>query len=60
MNKEYIVILNKNKLILENDVSNMTTRMNPDPIPGIYLTSFKVSQFIMVDDNRRENDEAKK
>ena len=37
----------------------MTTRMNPYLTSGIYLTSVKVSQCIIVDKNRREKEEAK-
>ena len=43
------------KVILVNDVINMTTGNNPDPTSGIYLTAVKVSQFRMVAESRREN-----
>ena len=59
-NKENIEILKQNKTRLKNDVRNMTTNMNSDSTPGIYLTAIKVSQYIMVAENRREKEEAKK
>ena len=59
-NKENIEILKQNKARLKNDVRNMTTNMNSDSTPGIYLTAIKVSQYIMVAENRREKEEAKK
>ena len=45
-------ILNQNNVKLENDVSDMTKRDNPDLTSGIYLTDVKVSQYRMVADNR--------
>ena len=59
-NKENIEILKQNKARLKNDVRNITTNMNSDSTPGIYLTAIKVSQYIMVAENRREKEEAKK
>ena len=59
-NKENIEILKQNKARLKNDVRNMTTNMNSNSTPGIYLTAIKVSQYIMVAENRREKEEAKK
>ena len=35
-------ILNNNKLRLDNDVSDITTSMNPDLDSGIYLTAVKL------------------
>ena len=36
-----------------------TSRNNPDLIYGIYLTAAKVAQYRLVDENRREKEEAK-
>ena len=46
-------ILNKNKVILENDVSDMTTMDNPNSTTGIYLAFTKVVQGRFMDENRR-------
>ena len=48
-------ILKQKKMILENDVSNITTRKNPDLTSGIYPTASKVSQYLIVAVNIREN-----
>ena len=49
--------MQKNKVILENDV---TTRRNPNSILLIYHTADKLAQFRLVDENKREEEEAKK
>ena len=49
--------MQKNKVRLENDV---TTRKNHDSSLGVYLTSDKFAQCRLVDENRREEEEAKK
>ena len=46
----------KKKAILVNDE---TSSNNPDLISRIYLTAAKVAQCILVDENRREKEEAK-
>ena len=45
------------KLILVNDETSMR---NPDSISGIYLTSDEAEQYRLVDENRREKEEAKR
>ena len=52
-------ILDKNKARPENDESNITTRNNPDSTSGIYLSTAKVPQHSMVNNNIRENKQAK-
>ena len=52
------MILKQNKVKLVN--GDTTTRRNPDPHSGIYLTSVKVTQCRQVADNRRGKEEAKK
>ena len=41
-------------------VNDETSRRNPDSGLGIYLTAAKVAQCRLLDDNKRENKEAKK
>ena len=41
MKKENMEILNKNKVILENDVSDMTTMDNPNSTTGIFSLFLK-------------------
>ena len=60
MKKKNMYILKQNKVILENDVSNMTTRLNHNSTLIIYLIIIKVAQFRMVYNNRREKEDAKK
>ena len=55
--KEFTMILNQKKVRL---VNNEASRSNPDSITLIYLTTSKVAQLILVDENRREKEEAKK
>ena len=47
-------ILKQKKVRLENYVRDITTMNNPDYDSVIYLTSIKLSQYSMMDDNRRE------
>ena len=51
--------MDKNKARPENYESNITTRNTPDSTSGIYLATAKVPQHSMVNDNTRENKEAK-
>ena len=53
MKKEHMKILNKKKVILENDVSDMTTRKNTDPNSGIYPTAVKLAQCIILAETRK-------
>ena len=46
-------ILNQKKVGPENDVSDMTTKKNPNSTPGIYFTAVKLSQCRMIAYNRR-------
>ena len=57
--KKHMEILDKNKARPENYESNITTRNTPDSTSGIYLATAKVPQHSMVNDNTRENKEAK-
>ena len=57
MKREYMAILQKKKVILENDVTNGN---NPDLSLVIYLTTAKVPQYRLVAGNKREKQEAKK
>ena len=41
-------------------VSDENYRRKPDSNLGIYLIAAKVAQYILVNENRRENEEAKK
>ena len=52
-----MAILNQKKVRLVNDE---TSTRNPDSSSVIYLTAAKVSKCRLVDENRRENEEAKK
>ena len=51
-----MAILNQKKVRLVNDE---TSTRNPDSSSVIYLTAAKVSKCRLVDENRRENEEAK-
>ena len=55
--KECMMIMQQKKVRLVNDV---TSRSNPDLNSGIYLTATKLAQYILVADNKREKEEAKK
>ena len=46
MNKEYVYILHQNKVKLESDLAN---RNNPGSSLRIYLTTYKVAQYRLVD-----------
>ena len=50
MNKECMMMLNQNKVILVNDETSMR---NPDSSLEIYLTAAKLSQCTLVAENRR-------
>ena len=52
------MILKQKKVKLENKY--IITRRNRDPTSVILLTAVKVAQCRQVDENRRENSEAKK
>ena len=52
-----MTILHQKKVRLVNDE---ISRRNPDSSSGIYLTAAKVAQCTLVDENRREKEEAKK
>ena len=52
-----MLILQQDKVILINDV---TSRRSLDSNPGIYPTTAKVAQCRLVDENRREKEEAEK
>ena len=54
--KECMMILQKNNARLVNDE---TSRRNPDFSLVIYLIADKLAQYILVDNNRREKEEAK-
>ena len=45
---------------MENNVSDMTTRNNPNSASVIYLTNIKVAQCRMLAENRRGKQQAKK
>ena len=53
-------ILNQKKARLANYDNDISTRKNPNPTSGIYLTAAKLAQCIMVAENRREKEEVKK
>ena len=57
MKKQFMLILQKKKVIL---VKDKTYIRNHDSKSGIYLTAAKVEQYILVDENKREREEAKK
>ena len=57
MKKEYKTIVDQNNVRLVNYENFMR---NPDSSTGIYLTADNVAQCIMVADNRREKEKAKK
>ena len=57
MKRERMTILNKNKVRLVNDE---TSSSNPDYSSVIYPTAAKVAQYRLVDENRREREDAKK
>ena len=52
-----MIILQKNKVIFDNVITN---RKNPYPSLGIYLISYKVAQFRLMDKNKREKEQANK
>ena len=60
MKKEQMEILNQKKARLANYDNDISTRKNPNPTSGIYLTAAKLAQCIMVAENRREKEEVKK
>ena len=57
MKEEQIEILKQKMLSLESDVRDMTTMIDPDLTPGIYLTAVKVEKLRMVADIRKKKDE---
>ena len=50
-------IINQKKVIL---VNNETSARNPCSSSGVYLTAVKLAQYRLVDEKRREKEEAKK
>ena len=57
MKKECMEILNQKKVILVNDETSMR---KPDFSLVIYPTAAKVLQYRLVEENRKEREEAKK
>ena len=54
-------ILNQNKSRLENDISNITTRKNPDLTTSvIYLAAANVLQYSTMAENIREKEDTKR
>ena len=60
MKKEHMEIMKQKRARMENDISDMNTRNNPDPTSGTYLTAVKLAPYKMVAENMREKEEAKK
>ena len=56
MKKEHIMILQKKRMRLLNDV---TSRRKPDLNLGIYLNAAKVAQYRLVNENSIEKEESK-
>ena len=55
MKNEFMMVTKQNKVKLVNE--DTTTRRNPDPNLGFYLTAVKVAQCKQVADNSREKGE---